>query len=281
MSAMTRVGRSHPCPICKKGDWCLTGTDIALCMRVESNRPKWLSDGSLGYLHRIDGAPLPSMAELARKSEPRKVQCDWGSRLKQWEQSHGLTSLNYLSKSLGVTRKSLELLGTVKSPQHSVWGFPMFDAKRNPIGIRLRHENGKKWSEPGSFNGLFIPDCPAEKTMAICEGPTDTAAALTIGVYAIGRFNNCGGVDMIIEYIMVNKIKRVIIVADCDQDQIINDRVTNPGISGAIRLSGLLPVTSCTLTLPCKDMRAFVQRGGDSKTFNALTSQLVWHKTKT
>jgi len=280
MSAMRRVSTKSPCPVCKKPDWCLLGKDVALCMRVTSSRVKSMADGSVGYIHAIDGTPLPDYKPRRDEVEKYVTKKDFRAIMEEWYSTFGLDSLQFLSKQIGVTRQSLELLGCRKCPQVDTWGFPMMDGAGAVIGIRLRHIDGAKWAYPSSNNGLFIPSCPVSKTMAIVEGPTDVAAALTIGLYAIGRFNNCGGANMIIDFIKRNKISRVMVVADCDQDRIHEQtgQVMNPGISGAMNLAKMLPVPSCTVTLPCKDMRAFVKGGGTVKVFNAITSQLVWEK---
>lgn len=273
--ALERVGKKHPCPICQKEDWCMYGKSIAICMRVSSNKVKEFRDGSIGYIHVTDDSvkPLPYVP-LKPAHERQPMNCQ--ALLDEWLHRQGSSSLDYLARTLGVTRKSLELIGCVKSPQRSVWGFPMFDSARVPIGIRLRHEGGQKWSEPGSFNGLFIPDGEHPGTIAIVEGPTDTAAALSIGVWAIGRFNNCGGATMICDFIRRRKVKRAIVVADLDQDRVLNEKVVNPGISGAVRLAELLPIPSVTVTLPAKDMRSFVQKGGNGMVFNSIVKPLVW-----
>jgi 5S rRNA maturation endonuclease (ribonuclease M5) len=275
MSTMNRVSKTHPCPICQKPDWCLTGKSVVLCMRVASQRAKTMADGTVGYLHRSNGEALPP-ASFRRPAE-NHVNC--AKILQKWGVDYGYKSLNYLARILGVSEDSLNELQCVKSPYPCVWGFPMCDGKDYVIGMRLRHENGKKWCEPGSHNGLFIPKGQRRPNeIVICEGPTDTAAALTIGLYAIGRFNCCGGITQINDFIFHNHIKRVIIVADCDEDRSLNGIVVNPGIQGAITLSEHLKVPSCTVTLPTKDMRQFVQGGGDLKTFQSLTSGLVWQK---
>lgn len=275
MSTMTRVSRSHPCPVCKKSDWCLMGTDVVVCMRVQSSRVKMFADSTIGWLHRRNGDPLPL-------PPPRKaVQPDFnsGKLLQKWAVDYGFKSLNYLARTLSVSVEALEKLRCVKAPQHCVWGFPMYDGAGNIIGIRMRHENGRKWCEPGGHNGLFLPSGTVDRHIVICEGPTDTAAALTIGLYAIGRFNCCGGIHQIQDFVRRNHVKRAMIVADVDQDREINGQVVNPGITGAITLAEHLGIPSCTVTLPAKDMRDFVQRGGDRKTFLAITNQLVWSQS--
>lgn len=278
MSTMNRVSAKTPCPICKKPDWCLIGKDVALCMRAVSARPKTLRDGSLGYLHKLDGSPLPDYKPRREEVEKYVRKKDFAAIIEGWRKTYGLDSLTAAAKNLGVTKTALELIECVKSDAYDTWGFPMKDGAGSTIGIRLRSSNGQKWAYPGSNNGLFIPTCPPSRDLAIVEGPTDVAAALTIGLYAIGRFNNCGGSNMIIDFIKRNKIRRVMVVADCDQDRVVDGRVANPGISGAMSLAKVLPVPSCTVTLPCKDMRAFVKGGGTVKVFNAIISQLVWEK---
>lgn len=274
MSSMTRVSQAHPCPICKKPDWCLTGTDMVVCMRVSSQRPKTFADSSVGWLHRRNGEPAPVIPP--RKLPPPDFNS--GKLLQKWAVDYGFKSLNYLARSLGVSVESLEKLRCVKAPQHCAWGFPMYDGLRNIIGIRMRHENGRKWCEPGGHNGLFIPMGHVDRQILICEGPTDTAAALTMGLYAIGRFNCCGGIHQIQEFIKTNHVKRAIIVADVDNDREIDGRVVNPGITGAITLSEHLGIPNCTLTLPAKDVRSFHQKGGDRKTLLAMADQLVWNQ---
>ena len=273
MSTPQRVNKAHPCPVCAKDSWCMTGTDIIFCMRVASPRQKTFADGSTAYLHARNGTPLPRPVYLKPQESP--INCRL--ILEKWDLLYGTRSLEYLSKTLGVTRESLDMLGCVKSPQHSVWAFPMRDGLNYIIGIRLRHENGRKWCEPGSHNGLFIPQrINPQSELVITEGPTDCAAAISIGLYAVGRFNCSGGVYMINEFIKERRIGRVMIVADVDNDREINGVTVNPGIQEAMALSELLEVPSCTVTLPTKDMREFVSRGGTREAFNSIVSGLVW-----
>lgn len=83
--------------------------------------------------------------------------------------------------------------------------FPMRDGAGDVIGIRYRDlKTGKKWALRGSHNGLFIvPEyIPVEcDEIVVCEGPTDTLAAVSCGMYAIGRACCQGGADHIREYL--------------------------------------------------------------------------------
>lgn len=273
MSTMHRVTRANPCGVCLKDDWCLYGQDVAICMRVPSHRAKAFSDGTVGYLHSRSGGPLPIPAP--KKKE--EVFVDSAKLLDKWAVDYGYKSLEYLSKSLGVSVESLERLGCVKAPQHLVWGFPMKNGQGYVIGIRMRHENGRKWCETGGHNGLFIPNGTVDSHILITEGPTDTAAALTLGFYAVGRFNCCGGISLINDFIYENKVRSATIVADVDHDRVVNGSTLNPGIQGAMALAELLEIPSRCVTLPTKDLRSFLQYGGTRQHFDSIANQQVWN----
>lgn len=145
----------------------------------------------------------------------------------------------------------------------------MKDGYGNYIGIRLRNEWGKKWAVTGSQAGIFIPTIKPEKRVFVVEGPTDTAAGLTLGLYTIGRPSCCGGVTHIVDFVKQAKVKEVVIVSDNDE----------PGIKGAQELQRWLKVPSCLLLLPTKDLREYL-RFGDVHTIESIISQLVWHQPK-
>lgn len=276
MTAMRRVSRSRPCEQCKKTDWCLYGVDALICMRTPSPKPKVFSDGSTGWVHMTGSRPLPP---LARKSEPQTT-LSVEDTLKRWKRTApGNRSVDDLANILKLSADSLRMLDCMQSDQVGVWAFPMRGGNNGFTGIRLRSESGKKWSVVGSHPGLFLPQCEAQQEAIICEGPTDTAAALTMGAFAIGRPSCNGGVADLIAAIKRLRIRRVTIVADCDKDrERDNGQRWNPGLDGARALSKLLPIPNRIVTLPCKDLRDFVRRGGDIATFNAIANQLVWNK---
>ena len=275
MSTPRRVKKSEPCPICKKEDWCLIGTDIVICMRITSQRSKSFADGSIGYIHQKEGGPE---IRTPSQNRPEKLFVNSAEIAKKWAYQYGTESLNYLAKNLGICKATLVLLRCVKAPQHCVWGFPMRNGRGEIIGIRMRHENGRKWCNPGGHNGLFIPNCTPQKEVVICEGPTDTAAVLHMGMYAIGRFNCSGGIYQIQEFIREQKINRATIISDNDEDREINGTVVNPGIQGAIALSELIGIPSRCVTLPTKDVREFVVNGGNISSFKSIADQNVWNK---
>lgn len=256
-----RVSREHRCPVCGKPDWCMVGEVYVLCMRVQSDKPKTLRGGETGWLHPRSGAdPVPVVRE------PPQPQLNVERTLNLWGRYN--TMISTLSASLGVSGRSLEKLGVVHAPYHNTWAFPMRTGDNGLCGIRLRNLKGDKWAERGSHQGLFIPQEEPSYRVMIVEGPTDCAAAITLGYYAIGRPSCSGGVDHLIQFIKRNDVKSAIIVADLD----------DPGLDGAKRLQELVPVTSCILTCPAKDLRTFLNHGGNRPMLEAMIGQLIWEK---
>jgi len=278
MSHMARVTKQHPCKICQKPDWCMVGLSIAVCMRIASPKSKTFIDGSVGYIHPLEGAsPVREFPrhEAARHSPVLNAEL----KLKRWRQIIGSQPLPILAEQLGVSFQSLFYLGCQRTNYYKTWAFPMRNGSNDIVGIRLRSEDGKKWAEKGSHQGLFIPQFDPQDTAYLVEGPTDTAAALTLGVFAIGRPSCNGGILDLKSALKRLGIKRAVIVADTDDDKFRPDGSHyNPGIDGAMGLSEHLGIPNCTLLLPCKDIRQFLSRGGNKTTLEYLTSQCVWRK---
>jgi 5S rRNA maturation endonuclease (ribonuclease M5) len=230
-------------------------------MRVESDTPT--RNG--GWLHRTKD-PIPYIP--VRRAIPERV-IDFE---KLWLHHFEKTSeeqVDDLGIRLGVDTDALRAIGCAWFGDYSAFGFPMRDATRKVIGIRLRNDAGQKWAVKGSHQGLFVPtEYPFDfdGTLYIVEGPTDLAAALTIGLFAIGRPACLGQEQMIMEYIRAQKARRVVIVADND----------DPGLRGAAKLQSALPVPSCVWTPPTKDIREFLKLGGKGPMIEACIKDTVW-----
>jgi len=86
------------------------------------------------------------------------------------------------------------------------------------IGIRFRSDAGKKWSARGGREGLFAPiSLRGDGTLFLCEGPTDCAALLGLGLEAVGRPSCAGGVALLSDVVRSRLPERVVIVADRDE----------------------------------------------------------------
>lgn len=232
-----------------------------------------MADGSTGYLHSLDGewkAPEP-----VRKSE-RKVDLSIPVLMERYQRNATPPAIEEHAEELGVHPASLRLLGIGRRDTNT-WAFPMRDSRNYVVGIRLRTNCGKKFAETGSHQGLFLPQMDAAHTAFLPEGPTDTAAALTLGLYAIGRPSSNGGIFELVEAIKRRPIKQVVIIADNDEDKERPDGSHyNPGFDGAVKLMEHMPVRSCILALPAKDVRKFLIAGGTSELVEALLTQVIW-----
>jgi len=276
MSDMRRVSTKNPCPVCKKPDWCLIGKSVVMCMRVTSVRTKSLSDGSVGYLHRIDGVDY--LPPLPKRQAPERVR-DWPSLLAEWRARLGRDIPSLHCSKLGLPEAAMGLLGAQRAPFPETLAFPMRDGSNGIVGVRLRNVAGKKWAVTGSHQGLFIPQCDPQPVAYLVEGPTNTAAGLAMGVFCIGRPNNVGGIFDINALFKRLNIRKAVIVGDTDKDKSRPDGSKfNPGADGACALSEHLAIPHCTLLLPVKDMRDFRSNGGTAKMLNLLVDQCVWKR---
>ncbi len=263
----TRVSRSNRCPICESDSWCTYTDSIVLCMRSASNRPKTLRSGEQGWLHQRDGAQPIRPVPGRQRPEPT-INC--GKLLETWSNADTAHATSRLSELLGVSLDSLMLLRCVWAPPHGAWAFPMRDGYGELTGIRLRSMEGKKWAVRGSHQGIFLPWSDSGHTAWVMEGPTDTAAALTLGLYAVGRPSCSGGMHDIQVAFKRLGVNRAVIVADND----------DPGMRGAAMLAEQLTVPTATLLLPVKDMREFLNCGGTKSLLDSMLNNVVWKVKK-
>lgn len=264
--SFTRVTKASPCPICQHGDWCRVFADGWVeCMRVPSPKPA----KSGGWLWQC---------QLPQRLAPRKPArvapsptMNAAKLMRDWRAATPPTALAEFAASLGLSVASLTAVGAAWAAPYSAWAFPMCDGHGNVVGIRLRNERGK-FAVRGSRQGLFTSaECgvrnakPAE-VLFVCEGPTDTAAAVELGLFAVGRPNcRCGGPDIRI-YARRHQVGRVVIIAD-------NDR---PGLDGARKVGEELKLPFAIYVPPAKDVREFVRLGGTRAMIENTLKGIVW-----
>lgn len=229
-------------------------------MRVESDKPT--QNG--GWLHRT-GDPIPRYVAPIRPAIP-ETTLNAEAQFNRWLKETDFHHLDGFAMSLNVDTDALQTIGCAWSGR--AWAFPMYDARRKMIGIRLRSESGEKWAVKGSRQGLFIPERATNETLHVVEGPTDLAAALSLGLYAIGRPSCLGCEGSILQFIRTQKVRRVVIVTDNDE----------PGLRGAEKLQNQLSVMSCIFIPPAKDLREFVSLGGTRNLIEASLKDLVWSR---
>lgn len=268
-----RTTIANACPICGK-TWCLIAKDgqSALCMRVEGNRQITLSSGEVGWIHHL-GEPIPIKHKPKEREAPG---INASALIEKWLSETTPERVIWLAKELGVTADSLIRLNTAWSEEHSSFAFPMRISDGSVVGIRLRSMSGKKWAVTGSHQGLFIPHMPAQKCCYITEGPTDCAAAISLGLFSVGRPSCSGGTSELAQFFKRTGVKKAIILADNDTDKIRMGQVINPGVTGASMLAEHLMLPTATLILPTKDTRDFVRMGGTRLLLENMEKQLIW-----
>lgn len=240
-------------------------------MRVDSSRP--MKNG--GHWH-----PLGSKPVNVPREAPPAPEIDAASLMAGFRSNTTPVMLARLSASLGVTTDSLTRTGCAWAAPHRAWAWPMVNGQGKPVGIRLRTDDGRKWSVRGGREGIFVP-YGTSRTAYIVEGPTDLAAALTLGLWGIGRPSCRGSVAH--TQITINRlsIKRVILITDNDPQK-WNEKLQrwekSPGIEGAKSLARELQIPVASMLLPAKDLRQFLAYGGTRGLLDSLERQLVWRQ---
>ena len=273
---MIRVNRNNPCPVCGRGDGCLVEEDgsKAMCSRIESD--KLIGEPFAGgYLHVLaDDDYRKAKYVPKRKKQPPSPKPNWEKLTADYRNSLDMVQVVAL---FGLSAMALDDLLLGWDPVKKVHTWPMKDGKGHIIGIRLRTLQGKKFSVPGSKNGLFWPlSVKADSTelFFIGEGPTDTAALLDLGFPAIGRAS-CGTGYRYIKEMIEHYDRQVVVVTDKDEAKYAPDgKRFFPGHDGGLKLARSIKpfVRSVRLIKPPqkKDIRAWLQAGCTREAVMAL-----------
>ena len=238
-----RIGR--PCPRCGGNDRFAPMKDIeyrgaVLCRRCfnSSTDPKagdgvatlrwwlglsfpevcqWLGNylgggvASPRVRERVYKIPIPSRKDSKRFELMAEV---WARNMRpRW--------IEKAAQLLGLPTDPLIRLCVGWSPEHRASSWPMRDDAGSITGIRLRcPRTAQKWAVLGSVAGLFyspelrsIEHC---RRLWVVEGPTDTAALLSIGLDAIGVPSAGGGADFLLGMCRWLLPQEIVIVADRD-----------------------------------------------------------------
>jgi hypothetical protein len=214
-------------------------------------------------------------------------------------------SLVALADELGVTIESLYRLGI--GWDGSAWTFPVYDSTLTPLGIHRRFPgDGRKVYLRGSRIGIFSPTrgnsgnsntspaggvenegCvtttppavpPSVTTLLVCEGMSDTAAALSLGYDAVGLPAAGQAIEVVSDLAIRLRPNVIVIVADLDQGVALTTGETIwPGIEGGLRLAErLMPLESevrfCLPPPGVKDLREWYQRSPDAEIRSAIAA---------
>jgi len=160
-----RVNKRRRCEICGHDTWCTysPALDLILCMRVESDKPSNNSMG--GWLHGTNRQTAPCFYPPV-KAAVRDTAPDFSSLLSKWQSDTDRYLFDGFAMSLGVDTDALRSTGCAWNGREA-WAFPMRDANRKVVGIRLRNNTGQKWAVTGSHAGLFYPNKQPDKRHAL------------------------------------------------------------------------------------------------------------------
>ena len=255
-----RCTKKMLCPICQRHDWCLVSDDglFAICQRTQEGSIRKI--GNAGYEFRLGSQAFKEVKSVKKTNEyppdPKKI-CKTYLNL-----DFNSDSMKPLAEKLGVSIDSLQALGVGKL--NSWWYFPMYNEKRELIGLKRRNLDGTKLCLRHSQLGVYIPKrFNYKKAAYVLEGESDTAALYDEGYNVIGRPNTTAGMYYL-SCLLRNQ--RSVVIADNEGPKIhsITGVVTYPGPESAYQLNSMLLNKSCVVVCPVKDTRDWIQSGGFS-----------------
>lgn len=261
---MLRVNRNNPCPICGRPNWCLIAEDSskAICSRISEGSVT--KAGDAGWLHILIDRPPQQRRKYVKPPAPGPA-VDWGKLTNDYRKDFCMEGACAL---FGLSAMALDELLIGWDTEKNAHTFPMKDGRGYIIGIRLRLLNGKKFSVPGSKNGIFWPlsvKADSDELFFIGEGPTDCAALLDLGFSPVGRAS-CGTGYQYIKEMIEHYNRQVVVFADKDEAKFTPEgRKFFPGYDGGLKLARSVKpfVSSVRLIKPPvkKDIRAWYQAG--------------------
>lgn len=223
---------------------------------------RWLSS----YLGVINSEHVPVMSRPIERPLPIPEQSMVPKRFelmaKVWRQNMRPEYLRRAANLLSLPTDPLMRLGVGWSPEHKATTWPMRDDVRGVIGVRLRcPTTARKWAVTGSRAGLIYSDdlltIESPERLLVTEGPTDTAAILSIGFDVVGVPSAGGSADLLENLCRRLRPLEIVLMADGD----------GPGIDGMRRLADVVmivaPVRIVRPPAGVKDARAWVVGGAD------------------
>jgi len=259
---MKRVDENNACPVCGRyKDGCLYAEDgnAAICVRTPEGAIKNTGNGWL-HIFKKDFKPKP-----VKPKKKQKYTINWA-----------LLNDFYMKNLPGFYNPGIPYTTTVVKDLCNRWRvgtgalqamqigwsgryftFPVRNAEGKPIGLqRLFPDNSKKVVKHSQM-GILIPrlnwdDLPDDWTLFICEGLSDTATAVDMGLRIIGRLTCGTGKDHIIKFCCKKKPSQIVIVADND----------DPGIAGAKALGLWISQGYKLFTIPCPNIKVIVPPDG-------------------
>ncbi len=278
-----RVTKADPCPICRKPDWCQVSADgeVAHCMKSDGGKPA----KSGGWIHRLRDDGRAGGGGAMKRPIPKPKPA--GGSSKDWAKVHaGLRAkmtpdrLEALATATGIPSTFWAALdpgwcdsgdlqglkasgaGWAESRPAGAWAIPERDGSGRVVGLSLRSEDGRKGAPSGSGRGLVVPARfdAASGPVLVVEGASDVAAAVAMGLRAVGRPSNTGGAEALAAML---DGEEVLIVGERDR----KDDGRWPGRDGARSVAAALagswdlPVKWTLPPADVKDLREYYKSG--------------------
>ena len=226
------------CPVCNKPDGCLIADDgtAAICARESKGSIKKVGKGGFrgGWLH-ILGDFKPKKFTV-----PEKPYVNWNKWANKFAHDLKANAEDFLRLCLGQRLSILSVMRFNIGWSQGWLTIPIYDMHRKISGIQKRKGNIKRFMKHSDM-GIFVPLTfyqDLSKTVAVCEGWTDTVAAYEYGLNSLGKLNVWCGNEEVIKYITGHPtIERVIVFAD---DNKPNQHGVCVGIEGATETADLI-----------------------------------------
>ena len=248
-------GTGKPCEICEGPDYCSVSEDgtTAWCMRTPNDHPKESALGT-GYIHKLKDTPHEFHPIIRTPTKRKPTDSERHVKLaplcRAWFVRRG-DAIERLAVVLGVAPWALDLLHVGWNADERCWTFPEQNHLGQIVGCNRRFEDGSKRGVFGGGRGLSYAEywLDYRGPIFIVEGGSDVAAGLTLGLCAVGRPSNTGGVCYLAKLIGATESdRRAIILAERDEKDrsTLNDRHPSgcqccgqcyPGKFGAIQTS--------------------------------------------
>jgi len=248
----TEVTKASPCPVCERDHFCAWGQDgmTLFCERSQEAPPgsglRFVKQRNGGAVFRLEDAHARSASQPIRQpatGDPHK----WLRVLDDAERELTEARRVRLATQLGVRWQALADLGLGHvegeqlrhvragwsgAPPASAFVFAERDGDRQVVGLSLRAPDGSKGAPRGSRRGLIVPtSLPASRgTVLVVEGASDVAAALTLGLMAVGRPSNAAGAHDLARLL---EGRSVLVIGENDE----KPDGSWPGRDGAMRIS--------------------------------------------
>ncbi len=225
-----RVSRSSPCSICGGPDNCSIAKDgsAALCGRESKGSISTNAGGQ--HLHPLEDRKAkgdwwahPSHERDRRQAEQRDAEqlesVDYAKMVKAGPDAK--PHVEQLAEELFVSAHELESIGVGYADiGGECYTVPERDPRGKIVGINRRFADGSKKSI-GSRGLTYVENFDHYSgPILIPEGGSDTAAAMTMGMAAVGRFSNSGGAEMVAELMQVRNIptdRPIIVLGEDDR----------------------------------------------------------------